>query len=138
MKSISLPTIAFAILLALFISIASYGHFADAGSYFTAPALTANKSQRVTVGPQSNIQILASTSRTYAMVTRDIGNAVVYCNANGDRFASTTATGGVSFKLSTSTGETYEFGLENNPYDGAVRCTATASTTLIVFELKRK
>lgn len=138
MKTLSLPTIVFAVLLAMFMAIASYIQFADAGSYFISPAISASKSQRVTVGPQSNVQILATGTRSYAQITRDTLNAAVYCNANGDRLASTTVTGGVSFKLSTSSGEVYEFGLEKNPYDGAVRCTATASTTIIVFELKRR
>lgn len=111
-------------------------HYADAMGQFVLPAIQASKATRVTVGPQSNIQVLASSSRSYARITRDTLNAAVYCNMNGDRHASTTVTGGVSFKLSTSSGETYEIYQEKNPYDGAVRCTATASTTVIVHELK--
>lgn len=109
----------------------------DASGYYTAPAVTATTASIVTVGPQTDVQISATSSRSYLLVERDNGVAAVYCNANGDRSASTTVTGGVSFKLSTSTGESYEIELDKNGYDGALRCTATASTTLIVFELKR-
>lgn len=137
-KSSSLITFIVGLIAMALIAIGIQIQSADAGGYIVSPALSASKAQRVTVGPQTNVQVLASTSRSYAQITRDTLNAAVYCNANGDRYASTTATGGLSFKLSTSTGEVYEFGLEKNPYDGAVRCTATASTTIIVYELKRR
>ena len=109
----------------------------DASGWYTGPALTATTASIITVGPDTNVQISATSSRSYLLVERDNSVAAVYCNANGDAYASTTVTGGVSFKLATTTGEKYEFDLDTNSYDGAVRCTATASTTLIVFELKR-
>ena len=123
------------ILGAIIVAALIAANFATANGPFTMPNIVANKSEAVTVGPDTNVQILASTSRSYALITRDSVEAAVYCNANGDTQASTTA---ASFKLSTSTGETYEIHVEKNPYDGAVRCYASASTTLLVYELKRK
>lgn len=108
----------------------------QANSTFTLPALTAKTNTIVTVGPDTNVQVLATTSdRAYAYFARENGVAAVYCNANGDQYASTTLPA-VSFKLSTTSGEVYEMYLEKNPYNGAVRCTASASTTIIVSEYK--
>ncbi len=130
-------SIAGVIVGAIIVAAFALSSFADAGGYFTAPAISATKASIITVGPDTNIQISASSSRAYMLIQRETPIASVYCNANGDRIASTTVAGGVSFKLSTSTGESYEFELDRNGYDGAVRCTATASTSITVFELKR-
>lgn len=107
--------------------------FSQANGPFTSPAITASVSTTTVVGPGSP-QIVASSSRSYLHVQRVTAEADVYCNANGDIAASATI---ASFKIGTTTGNSYEFTLEKNPYDGAVRCYASASTTLIVYELKR-
>lgn len=110
------------------------GFQANANGIYTIAALTAKKSQQVTVGPDSNIQVLATTtSRSYASIGRDNQIAAVYCTANGDIHASAA---NASFKLATNTVNIHEIHLEKNPYDGAVRCTASASTTLNVYELR--
>jgi len=113
-----------------------YAFLAQATGTYTLGAVRAQTAAIVTVGPDTNVQVLASSSRSYALIQRDGSQAAVYCNGNGDAGASTTATGGTSFKLSTSTGESYEYHLEKNPYSGAIRCTATASTSVIVYELR--
>lgn len=121
---------------AIIVAAFAFSMFAQANSTFTYPNLTANKNTVVTVGPDTNVQILATTSRAYANIAREGLVAAVYCNGNGDQAAN--ASTAVTFKLSTTTGEVYEYFLEKNPYDGAVRCTASASTTIIVSEIKIK
>ena len=135
MKTLTLQ-ISGMIIGALIVAAFTLSYMAQANGPFITSAITANQSLIVEVGPDTDVQVLASTSRSYAMLSRDGQGSPVYCNADGDAVASTTLDQ-ASFKLSTSTGETYEFHIEKNPYDGAVRCTATASTSVIVFELKR-
>lgn len=123
--------IAGAIIIALF---ASYS-FTNANGPFVISPLTANVSQQVIIGPSGTVQALATSSRTYALFTRDSSStAEVYCTANGDASASTST---ASFRLGTTTSNVYEMHIEKNPYDGAVRCYASASTTINVYELKR-
>ena len=89
------------------------------------------------MGPDSNVQVLATTSdRAYAYFATGSGVSAVSCNGNGDQLANSSTA--VTFKLSTTTGHVYEMYLEKNPYNGAVRCTAAASTTIIVSEYKVK
>ena len=131
-KSFSLG-IAGVIVGAIIVAAFALVSFSEANGPFVNSAITANVSTTTSVGPQTNIQILASSSRSYAAITTDNPTIAVYCNANGDIAASATI---ASFKLGTTT-PMYEFSIEKNPYDGAIRCHASASTTLIVYELKR-
>ena len=104
------------------------------GETFIRPALTANTSAMQTIVDNTSTQIVASTSRSYLRVTRDDTRATVYCNMNGDAEASATV---ASFSLSTTTGEVFEMWFGKNPYDGAVHCFVSATSSIIVHELKR-
>lgn len=112
--------------------------FSNANGPFTSPAITANIATSTTVGPDTQVTVAASSSRSYLRIARQNLNAAVICNANGTQIATTTGAGGVAFTLSTTTGESFEFFTEKNPYDGSVVCYASASTTLTVYELKRQ
>lgn len=119
------------------IALSSYS-VAGANGPFTSPAITANIATSTTVGPDTQVTVAASSSRSYLRIARQNLNAAVICNANGTQIATTTGAGGVAFTLSTTTGESFEFFTEKNPYDGSVVCYASASTTLTVYELKRQ
>lgn len=108
----------------------------DAFGQYTLPAVTASVSDTIEVGPQADVQIVASSSRSYLYVAREDNVSPVYCNADGDNAA--VIGGATSFILATSTSNYYEMYLDKNPYDGAIRCTAAASTTVVVLEYKTR
>lgn len=96
---------------------------------------TAASSSAVIVGPQQNIRIVATSSlRNYLYVANDTGVSAVFCKADQDKEAVLSQ----GIKLATSTSNFYEFtSSRGNLYVGAVRCTASASTTLILTEYRR-
>lgn len=110
------------------------GNFAGGGAITNAPTYTDNNvSNNVEIGPDEDNRLVATTSRrSYLSVTSEgNGNVPVYCEANADA-AATTQEG---IKLATSTSMMYEFTANRgNLYVGSVRCTATASTTVLVVE----
>lgn len=125
--------IVLAIILAAGLIGAFLSYQANATGPFVLPAITAATSSAVAVGPDEDIQIVASSSRSYLYIANDTGVGDVYCKADGDKAAALNE----GIKISTSTAQFYEFFIEKNPYDGAVRCMATASTTLVVTEFRR-
>lgn len=84
------------------------------------------------VGPDENVQVVATTSRSYLKITSEGGgNVPVYCKADADKEAVTSE----GIKLATSTSMSHEWaGDKGNLYRGGVRCTATASTTILISE----
>ena len=111
------------------------------GSAVNVPTFeSAATSSAVTVGPQQNIQIVATTSsRSYLLLTNGSASTTdshaIFCRADYDKAA--VANQGI--KLSSTTGMTYEFTADKgNLYVGAVRCTAAASTTLLLHEYKQR
>lgn len=100
---------------------------------------SAATSSAITVGPQQNIQVVASSSlRTYLYISNEAtssGSSNIYCNPNADKPAGL----GTGIKLGTSTTQTYyEFAsYRGNLYVGGLRCTSAASTTMTVVEFRR-
>jgi hypothetical protein len=95
----------------------------------------ANTSSVVTVGPQENVRVVATTSRrSYLRLQAGTGIADAYCEAQADA----PATSGEGIMIGTTTSATYnvyEFTADKgNLYTGSLRCTASASTTLLVTE----
>lgn len=92
--------------------------------------LVAATSSSVVVGPQQNIQIVATSSlRTYLEIMKDLGDVSVYCRGDNDMPA--IVNNGI--KISTSTDNFYVWSeKKGNNYVGGLRCTASASTTVLV------
>lgn len=94
--------------------------------------LSASISSTDEVGPDENVRVVASsTNRAYLSIQSDgNGNVPVYCEANGDNLA----VSGEGIKLATSSNDMlYEFTSDKgNLFGGSLRCTATASTTLLI------
>lgn len=136
MKQLAI-SIAGVIIGALIVGSFAVVYFANAGGYYTAPAQSAKQDSVVTVGPDTNVQVAASTSRAYLRIENDDANYDIYCSADGD--APATSGEGIKLASSTNAGGTaiYEISLDVNGYDGAVRCTSLASTSLLIYELKR-
>ena len=92
-----------------------------------------NVSNNIDIGPDEDNRLVSTTSRrSYLLITSEgNGNVPVYCEASADVPATTQE----GIKLSTSTSMMYEFTADRgNLYVGSVRCTATASTTVLVTE----
>lgn len=94
--------------------------------------LNSATSSAIQVGPQQNVRVIAtSTARSYLLLQKDdSNNTVIYCRADQDIAASVNQ--GIMLNA-TSTRYEFTYG-SGNRYGGAVRCTAAASTTLLVTE----
>lgn len=100
--------------------------------FASLPSIVANRDTKVQVGPQQNIRVVATTTnRNFLRLENDTLAADVYCSADGDKIA----VSGEGIKLSSSTPGSpfFEFD-ESLPYDGSVRCTAVASTSVSIVE----
>ena len=102
----------------------------------TLPANTARHSDSVSVGPQEDIQVSASSSgRTYLALQYDTTSVGVdvWCNADQDNAA--TVGEGVLIASTTDDGGKHVWSFATgNPYQGGVRCTASATTTILRTE----
>lgn len=78
-----------------------------------------------------DVQILATSSRAYAIICNDSAN-VVYLSIDGDKPASNLK----GLRLNAA-GGCYEIN-KNNLYQGAVRATSTVSSSLIITEFKAR
>ncbi len=116
------------------VGVALYSQPGQGGSITNAPTYKDNNvSNNVEIGPQEDNRLVATTSRrSYLLITSEgNGNVPVYCEADAD----VAATASEGIKLSTTTSMAYEFtASRGNLYVGSVRCTATASTTVLVTE----
>lgn len=126
-------------LLAAFVAVVAFtfisGSSASIGGVVanTPTHTVASVSSTDEVGPQENVRVVATTSRrSYLLLTSEgDGNVPVYCEGDQDK----AATSGEGVRLSTSTDMSFEFSADKgNLYVGSVRCTATASTTLLIVE----
>lgn len=112
----------------------SFLYFLNAGTGGYANILLpigASVSTAIDVGPDQDIQILAtSSSRTYvSLMTAGEGGAVVYCEANSD----IAATSGEGVAIASTTALLYEWTSDKgNLFSGALRCTSTATSTMFV------
>jgi len=132
MRSFTL-SIAGVIIGAIIVGAFALTYFANANGQFTLPAFQSSVATSTDVGPDTSVQILATTSkRMYAYIARNLGSVPVYCSFSP---TPTDTANNVSFMLSTTTSNFYEIDIEKNAYTGPISCTASATTTLIVSEL---
>ena len=107
-------------------------NFSGGGFAGSILPLSANISSSVEIGPDEDNRVFASsTRRVYAslMVIEAPGISAVYCEANGDA----AATSGEGILLASTTSRLYEFTSDKgNLFAGSLRCTATASTTVLI------
>lgn len=126
----SLLAVSLLVGIGLALALAFVPYLTNATGGLVLPANTANLSSNIVVGPQEMIQVAATSSRTYLFLENSTGTADVWCMADGDA----PATEGTGIRLASSTDLTYsrnyEWHIEKNYYQGAVRCTASASTTI--------
>jgi len=102
------------------------------GTYNTPESITMKTSGSVTVGPDTNVSVVATTSRrAYLRLENTLdATAAVYCEANND--ADATSIEGI---LLGTTTPAYEFTANRgNLYAGTINCTSVASSTLLVTE----
>ena len=122
------------IIIGGFVGMSLYLSPGSGGAINNGPTHLDNKvSNNVEIGPDEDNRLVATTSkRTYlSIMSEGDGGVPVYCEADAD----VAATAGEGIKLSTSTSMIYEFTAnKGNLYVGSVRCTATASTTVLVQE----
>ena len=120
--------------MAFVLGMAFESNDANLGGADSLPPIVAASSTAVEVGPDENVQVIASSSRrSYLYIASDelIIDIPVYCRADGDKLAAVNQ----GIKLSTTTSMVYEFTEDRgNMYGGAVRCTSAASSTLLVHE----
>lgn len=99
--------------------------------------LQANISSTDEVGPQENVRIVATSTNRVALTVMSTGSGdvPVYCEAAGDN----DATSGEGIMLATSTSMIYEWTFDKgNLFGGALSCTATASTTVLIQQFLGK
>ena len=113
------------------------------GLVSNSPTYTsANTSTGIEVGPQENVRVVATTSARSYLLLQHSGYSIdpIFCEADSDKAATALQgiqLGALAIAGSGTTTTAYEFsGDKGNLYVGSIRCTATASTTLLITEFK--